>query len=744
MKYGQHLLDNIATEYGPEPYLNYSYLDGIIRTLSGKGQSSAADLGNRQVSLTTPPPTNVKGMPLESSALTEEAFFSSMDSELTKVEKFTLAKVTELRLKMDATESMIKSIDLSDEAEVVMVKQQADDIAGKFMTLEKYVNINFMGFHKILKKHDKYCPANPCKTFYVNRMHSQAWVRGDYSDVVVRLSQIYSSLRKDQAAEENTDASQSFLRSTSKYWVKTEDVSRVKYAILRNLPVFLQKTSTGESDSQLTNSVYLDNDQLELYHGRLDKTPGALALRLRWYGTGDPTDVFVERKTHRDKWMGDVSVKERFLVKESEVQQVLTDTYPIRQNKKKMRNQGSTKEEADDWETLTREITQVCSAKQLVPTMRTQYMRTAFQIPFDATVRVSLDTNLCMISERGYDLKGMSVWHRDPSVTLNNTEITRFPHAVLEIKLEMKGENSTPPKWVTDLQNSGMLYEVHKFSKFIHGCATLLSEDVRYVPYWVDDVSLRPSIMASGAGRILVRQDMEKSEQKAMNNPGAGPGANQVYDHLLPFGDIENDMTATSVGRTANSTFSEHRTGMRRRSSGAESMKSAGSKVGNYKGVNFYDDEEDDEEDEDVSCGSWLFPFCSPYNNYQLSVMAPTSIQKIEPKVFFANERTFLHWLHAGIMLYTISAGMLAFASNANAKWAEWYAMALLPVALGFCLYALHIFLWRADRIKTRIPGRWDDPRGPMLLGSCLIIILIINFVTKALNVRDYFEGIEL
>jgi SPX domain protein involved in polyphosphate accumulation len=35
-----------------------------------------------------------------------------------------------------------------------------------------------------------------------------------------------------------------------------------------------------------------------------------------------------------------------------------------------------------------------------VPTMRTQYMRVAFQIPFDATVRVSLDTNLCMISER--------------------------------------------------------------------------------------------------------------------------------------------------------------------------------------------------------------------------------------------------------------------------------------------------------------------------------------------------------
>ena len=65
---------------------------------------------------------------------------------------------------------------------------------------------------------------------------------------------------------------------------------------------------------QFTNSVYVDNDRLELYHGRLDKNPGAIALRFRWYGVGNPKVVFVERKTHNDKWTGEVSVKERFTV----------------------------------------------------------------------------------------------------------------------------------------------------------------------------------------------------------------------------------------------------------------------------------------------------------------------------------------------------------------------------------------------------------------------------------------------
>lgn len=54
--------------------------------------------------------------------------------------------------------------------------------------------------------------------------------------------------------------------------VATEHVSSVKHLILQHLPVF--KMSSGGGDSQLINSVYFDNRQMQLYHGRMDKTPG--------------------------------------------------------------------------------------------------------------------------------------------------------------------------------------------------------------------------------------------------------------------------------------------------------------------------------------------------------------------------------------------------------------------------------------------------------------------------------------
>ncbi len=87
-------------------------------------------------------------------------------------------------------------------------------------------------------------------------------------------------------------------------------------------------------------------------------------------------------------------------------------------------------------------------------------------------------------------------WYRDPSLPVGRTEITRFPHAVLEVKLSL-AEGETAPAWVTELIESGMLTEVHKFSKFIHGTCTLFPDMVQAVPYWVDDESVRPSMLMS-------------------------------------------------------------------------------------------------------------------------------------------------------------------------------------------------------------------------------------------------------
>jgi len=725
MKYGAYLNANTDPDFSPTAYIDYHGLKTIIKKLSEAHKintQSDVNYNQKTVSMSAPPPTSKTGQPVSAATnspgrpkdteddinMTDEAFFSAIDREMEKVENFTKRIVGGIREELRAVESELSEVK-GDESKGNEVLPTVDRVGTTFLKLEKYVNLNFMGFHKILKKHDKFLP-NKCKQFYVARMHDQSWVKGDYSDIVVQLSGIYSKIRGDHRVEEKSGESQSFMRSTTKYWVNTQDISKVKYKVLQNLPVFLQKTSTGETDSQLTNSVYLDNASLELYTGRLEKSPGAIALRLRWYGNGSPQTVFVERKTHRDSWTGEISVKERFIVSEKEVKSIMNGDYDIASKIEKMRQEGKSQSEIEDWETLVIEILTAINSKQLVPTMRTQYMRTAFQIPFDPTVRVSLDTNLCMISERGYNTEGGDRWHRDPNIPIDDTEIARFPHAVLEIKLEVK-EGSTVPHWVTELQASGMLYEVHKFSKFIHGCATLLYEDVQSVPYWVDDSSLRDSIVASGASRILADGGSDELEEGCRD--GAGPGANQIYEHLLPHGTRQEQLQKKKAART----------GVLSNLSSELKYKNSGLAATDY--ADEYADDTDGSDNEGQR-GCWPSRLCVGWNE---DVVAPTSIQKVEPKVFFANERTFIHWLHMGVILSSVASGILAFGKKDH--FAQWYAILLLPISLGFCVYALHTFLWRAERIKYRAPGRWDDPTGPLVLSLSLVAVLSTNFFIK-------------
>uniref|UniRef100_A0A7S2LQ40 DUF202 domain-containing protein n=1 Tax=Leptocylindrus danicus TaxID=163516 RepID=A0A7S2LQ40_9STRA len=309
-------------------------------------------------------------------------------------------------------------------------------------------------------------------------------------------------------------------------------------------------------------------------------------------------------------------------------------------------------------------------------------------------------------------------------------------------------EGEPTPDWVQDLLQSGMLYEVHKFSKFIHGCATLLHDDVQSVPYWVDDASLIESFQQAGVANTILATSSspQPASTSASTSASVGPGANKVYSHLLPFGSSAEDKL-NAPGRTSSALTpaavvqAQNERKRKPRTSFDQEMNNGGEMtplMSRYDDSHYQQhrrtvslDTADEHDGIEYSC------FCNPYkrSNEEMAFdVAPTGVQKIEPKIFFANERTFLHYLHNGVILASLAAAMLSFSDEDS--WAQVYAMSMLPVALGFCAYALHTFRWRAEMIRMRIPARWDDPFGPVVLGYALVCILVIQFIVK---VRELF-----
>lgn len=114
--------------------------------------------------------------------------------------------------------------------------------------------------------------------------------------MIVKLSKLFDLVRTRGhpiAGDSSAGGSQNaFVRSTTKYWVHDDNIVPLKLAIMKNLPVlvFDSKKAFEPKDAAIT-SIYFDNEDLELYLGRLEKTEGAEAIRMRWYGDVDKKDV---------------------------------------------------------------------------------------------------------------------------------------------------------------------------------------------------------------------------------------------------------------------------------------------------------------------------------------------------------------------------------------------------------------------------------------------------------------------
>ena len=126
-------------------------------------------------------------------------------------------------------------------------------------------------------------------------------------------------------------------------------------------------------------------------------------------------------------------------------------------------------EEVDSMIQLANEVQYSILTKKLQPVMRTFYNRTAFQLPGDARVRISLDTELTMTREDNMDgrrrcgdnWRRMDIGIDWPFSQLPKGDVEHFPYGVLEVKLQTQF-GQEPPQWVTDLVSSHLVEAVPK------------------------------------------------------------------------------------------------------------------------------------------------------------------------------------------------------------------------------------------------------------------------------------------
>ncbi|RYP41681.1 hypothetical protein DL767_000886 [Monosporascus sp. MG133] len=769
MKFGEQLRSSIIREYQWH-YIDYDGLKKELKAASGPytdsredgndaaGPSSAVSEDNR--------PKSRKRQWTEDD---EQRFIERLYGELDKVYTKTKVKQSEIQRLIAINEQEVRKV-------VDQVNQRGLDEPGpseeSFVVLEENLSDIIADVHDLAKFKMTQWHLRPS---FDSALKKKPFYNEDFDAEVVKLSKLYDLVRTkgnpvkgDSAAG---GAQGSFVRQTTKYWVHPDNVTEVKLIILKHLPVLVFNASKEfePQDSAIT-SIYYDNpEKFDLYEGRLKKTEGAEAIRLRWYGGMQQDQIFVERKTHREDWTGEQSVKARFSMKEKNVNAYMRGDLLPEAIFEKARKEGKKPAKViDEQEALAREVQYSVLKKGYKPVCRSFYNRTAFQLPADARVRISLDTELTMIREDNSDgvRRSGDNWRRMdigidwPFSQLPPGDVVRFPYAVLEVKLQTQ-HGQEAPEWVRQLISSHLVEAVPKFSKFIHGTATLFPDKIKLLPYWMPqmDVDIRKEPTHDfGIRRLL-------------HSPNSGTTSDDDEDDY----DSDVDQVDAQATGTGPNNDNDPSTGAQGLVPGDVEGQTVEAPAPNEDYPIYDSDDESDDEDafeEARRVGGWPYysalakRYSRKVGSGMLEVLktitprprattVPRSRRtemffgdqdvqtkkfkspkgkkiyvpvRVEPKVYFAAERTFLGWLEFSIYIGTIAVTLLNFGTKPT-KLSFAVAGVFTLVAIMSLCYSIGIYLYRSKGIRERRVIKYYDRVGPSVLCATLFLGVALNFV---------------
>ncbi|KAJ2900498.1 hypothetical protein MKZ38_002403 [Zalerion maritima] len=748
MKFGQELRSSIISEYRWY-YIDYDSLKTDLKDTSAPGNEWTED--------------------------DESRFLSKLELELDKVFSKQQVKSSEIQRRIASSESDVNDVKRRlaergleeagpSEEEFMLLEEDLSNVIADVHDLAKFVQLNYTGFYKIIKKHDKMTRWQ-LRPVFETRLKSKPFWEENYDASVVKLSKLFDFVRtrgnpvKGDSAAGGSQGS--FVRQTTKYWVHPDNVTELKLIVLKHLPVlvFNPQKEFDPEDSAIT-SIYYDNPHTwDLYEGRLKKTEGAEAIRLRWYGGMSSEAIFVERKTHREDWTGEKSVKARFMSKEKNVNAYLKGSMACKSLFEKARKEGKKPEKAiAEDEKLAKEIQYSVIKKGYEPVCRSFYHRTAFQLPGDARVRISLDTDLSMIREdnigrkrSGDNWRRMDIGVDYPFSQLPPEDITRFPYAILEVKLQTQ-LGQEPPEWVRQLISSHLVEAVPKFSKFIHGCATLFSDQINLLPFWfpqmdVDirkpvshDFGIRRAGKSGGSYSSDEEDELDSDDEDARNKPQPAAGETSTQGAIRER--ISRRNVASRHAGEEQDTIYDSDDEYDEGDALAEAKRAGGVRYAS------------------ALVGHWLRQtgssiasivpasqrFEIPRSERVRALYGDSEIQtkkfwapkgkkiyvpiRVEPKVYFAAERTFLGWLEWSIYIGSIATLLLNFGTRpTKASFVASGAFTLLAVLS--LLYSVLTYLRRSRAIRERRVIKYHDRWGPTALAVAMFASVVLTFAVE-------------
>jgi len=110
----------------------------------------------------------------------------------------------------------------------------------------------------------------------------------------------------------------------------------------------------------------------------------------------------------------------------------------------------------------------------------------------------------------------------------------------------------------------------------------------------------------------------------------------------------------------------------------------------------------------------------------------PTPV-RVEGKVWFANERTWVSYLNMSVLVGTLAVALFNASKDPIARnFAYLYAV----ISIGILFYGYALYQRRITMIRRRDPGSFDQIAGPVIISAFLFFAVLANFIFRVRELR--------
>ncbi|CRH00915.1 conserved Plasmodium protein, unknown function [Plasmodium relictum] len=666
-------------------------------------------------------------------------FNDIISQEIKKINKFAENKYNDIIYNLINIYKLLKSLEYNKSGiEKDDIEKQLDLIGCDIIHFDFYIHKNSKIIMKLGFFFDKVMSIS-INQWLLLSLIKEKFCNINIDNLIVYLSFLYTLLRSLNENTENQNKSNkwkppdTFERTSTKFLIKYDDIVYTKVKIVKHLPYLIFDFSNEDlenhfkyfiknekyksfnvkknindkennfkpfNESQQITSVYFDNKQASCYTKRILRYENAQLIRFRWYNDneGDPNKtIFIERKIHHEEWTGESSTKERFELDQKYVLKFMNGELNIRDfflkrlSKKKkelLKKNYNSKEDNSILEEkikksikLGNEIQKKILRNKLEPIIRTSYLRSAFQLTNDNAVRISIDTNVSMLNEY---VEKREHWCRLAEEALGKNEIIRLNYGIIEVKLKV--ENM--PEWINDILNSNKSINAYKYSKYQTAMALLHSEKIKYIPIWIYK-NIHENFKSSNklTNSILKNSRNYQKEKKDLNS---------INTNELSYNkNYKNNMSSTDYLNQFNL-----------------------SRYNTLQKWNLLD--------------KTFFWINNKYNE-KINKCENINLLKIDPKINFAAERTFLHYSLMSVYINLLALFLEKYKNkNRNLDFIIilLFSASFISLISSYATYLKRIDIIQKRKTKEPLKGRlrFDSFFGPLIFLLFLFFSIILSF----------------